>query len=120
MAAATMFRCVNESDIHSGLEIPWEMTMIGSDIDSRTLTLMNMALDQVCSGIAGGGDHAMRKRAAKQIMRCAKSGPATLSALIEAGQHGLDRTAVAKTSAPDQVSRPLSDRIKAMQRVRTT
>jgi hypothetical protein len=63
--------------------------MIEGRFDTRTLTLMNAALDRVCEKIPRGEEHAVRKRIAKQIIKCAKSGKTTLSDLTAAGQRAL-------------------------------
>jgi hypothetical protein len=63
--------------------------MIEGDFDTRTLTMMNAALDCVCEKIPRGEEHAVRKRIAKQIIKCAKSGKTTLSDLTAAGQRAL-------------------------------
>jgi predicted MarR family transcription regulator len=63
--------------------------MIEGDFDTRTLTLMNAALDCVCEKIPRGEEYAVRKRIAKQIIKCAKSGKTTLSELTAAGQRAL-------------------------------
>ena len=63
--------------------------MIEGDFDTRTLTMMNAALDRVCDNIPRGEEYAVRKRIAKQIIKCAKSGKTTLSDLTAAGQRAL-------------------------------
>ena len=63
--------------------------MIEGDFDSRTLTMMNAALDCVCEKVPRGEEYAVRKRIAKQIIKCAKSGKTTLSDLTAAGQRAL-------------------------------
>jgi predicted MarR family transcription regulator len=63
--------------------------MIEGDFDTRTLTMMNAALDRVCEHIPRGEEYAVRKRIAKQIIKCAKSGKTTLSDLTAAGQRAL-------------------------------
>jgi hypothetical protein len=50
---------------------------------------MNAALDRVCEKIPRGEEHAIRKRIARQIIKCAKSGKTTLSELSAAGQRAL-------------------------------
>jgi hypothetical protein len=62
---------------------------INGDFDSRTLANMNVALDRVCETTAHGEDHAVRKRVAKQIIKCARRGKTTLTELTAAGQRGL-------------------------------
>ena len=57
--------------------------------NSRTLANMNVALDRVCEKAAHGEEHSVRKRVARQIIRCARSGKTTLSELTAAGQRGL-------------------------------
>lgn len=63
--------------------------MVEGDFDSRTLTMMNAALDCVCEKVPRGEEYAVRKRIAKQIIKCAKSGKTTLSDLTAAGQRAL-------------------------------
>jgi hypothetical protein len=60
--------------------------MIESDFDRWILANMNAALDRVCEKIPRGEEHAVRKRIAKQIVKCAKSGRTDLSDLTAAGQ----------------------------------
>jgi hypothetical protein len=50
---------------------------------------MNVALDRVCGKAAHGEEHLVRKRVAKQIIKCARSGKSTLGELTAAGQRGL-------------------------------
>jgi hypothetical protein len=69
--------------------------MIEGKFDSRTLANMNVALDSVCEKASHGEDYAVRKRVAKQIIRCASSGKTTLSDLTAAGQRALIKVAVA-------------------------
>jgi len=57
--------------------------------NSRTLANMNVALDRVCEKAANGEEHSVRKRVARHIIRCARSGKTTLSELTAAGQRGL-------------------------------
>jgi hypothetical protein len=63
--------------------------LIDGAFDSRTLANMNVALDRVCEKAAQGEDHAVRKRIARQIVKCARSGKTTLGELTAAGQRGL-------------------------------
>jgi hypothetical protein len=70
--------------------------MIEGKFDSRTLAAMNAALDQVCAETRGGEDHAVRKRIAREIVRCAETGHTTLDVLIAAGRHGLVRPVAAR------------------------
>jgi hypothetical protein len=63
--------------------------LIEGAFDSRTLANMNVALDRVCEKAAHGEDHPVRKRVAKQIIKCARSGKTTLGELTAAGQRGL-------------------------------
>ena len=62
---------------------------IEAGFDSRTLANMNVALDRVCEKAAHGEDHSVRKRVAKQIIKCARSGKTSLGELTAAGQRGL-------------------------------
>jgi len=63
--------------------------MIDGAFDSRTLANMNVALDRVCGKAAHGEEHPVRRRVAKQIIKCARSGKTTLGELTAAGQRGL-------------------------------
>jgi hypothetical protein len=63
--------------------------LIEGAFDSRTLANMNVALDRVCEKAAHGEDHAVRRRVAKQIIRCARGGKITLGELTAAGHRGL-------------------------------
>ena len=63
--------------------------LIDGAFDLRTLANMNVALDRVCEKAAHGEDHAVRKRVARQIVKCARSGKTTLGELTAAGQRGL-------------------------------
>ena len=63
--------------------------MIEGDFDRWTLANMDAALDEVCRNVPRGEEHAVRKRIARQIIKCAKSGRTTLSELTAAGQRAL-------------------------------
>ena len=63
--------------------------MIEGDFDRWTLANMDAALDEVCQNVPRGEEHAVRKRIARQIIKCAKSGRTTLTELTAAGQHAL-------------------------------
>jgi hypothetical protein len=63
--------------------------LINGAFDARTLANMNVALDRVCETAARGEDHAVRKRVAKQIVKCARHGKTTLGELTAAGARGL-------------------------------
>jgi hypothetical protein len=73
--------------------------MIESDFDRSTLAMMDAALDRVCEKIPRGEEHAVRKRIAKQIIKCAKSGKTTLSELTAAGQRALIGIAASRSVA---------------------
>ncbi|MGY4574254.1 hypothetical protein QA639_39515 [Bradyrhizobium pachyrhizi] len=69
--------------------------MIEERFDSRTLFAMNAALDRVCADAAHGEEHDTRRRVARYIIKCAKSGRTTLSELTEAGQQALAKATAA-------------------------
>ncbi|WP_407168302.1 hypothetical protein [Bradyrhizobium sp. ORS 111] len=69
--------------------------MIEEKFDSRTLAIMNAALDHVCADALRGEEHATRKRVARYIIKCAKSGRTTLTELTEAGHQALVKVAAA-------------------------
>jgi predicted MarR family transcription regulator len=80
--------------------------MIESDFDRSTLAIMDAALDRVCEKIPRGEEHAVRKRVAKQIIKCAKSGKTSLSELTAAGQRALIRVAASRSVA--RAKRPMA------------
>ena len=69
--------------------------MTEGKFDSRTLANMNVALDRVCQMTPHGEDYAVRKRVARQIVKCASGGKTTLNDLTAAGQRALIKVAVA-------------------------
>ena len=80
--------------------------MIEGDFDRWTLANMNAALDEVCAQIPRGEEHAVRKRIAKQIIKCAKSGKTTLGELTAAGQRALaEITASRGAGSPEMMHR---------------
>jgi hypothetical protein len=69
--------------------------MIEGKFDSKTLAKMNVALDRICEQMQHGERHSVRKRVARQIIRCAESGETTLADLIAAGERALSELAPA-------------------------
>ncbi|MCA6123252.1 hypothetical protein J6500_15305 [Bradyrhizobium sp. WSM 1704] len=69
--------------------------MIEERFDSRTLAIMNMALDRVCRATPHGEEHATRRRVARYIIKCAKSGRTTLTELTDAGYQALAKVPAA-------------------------
>jgi hypothetical protein len=69
--------------------------MIAGKFDSKTLARMNAALDRICEQTQHGERHSVRKRIARQIIRCAESGQTTLTELIAAGERALSDLATA-------------------------
>ncbi len=70
--------------------------LIDGAFDSRTLATMNIALDRVCQVAVHGDKYPVRKRIARRIIRCARSGKTTLSELTIAGERALRMIAPAK------------------------
>lgn len=66
------------------------MTIDGS-IEPRVQANMDVALERVCGKTPYGEQHDVRKRVAKAILQCAKSGKTTLGTLTEAGERALWR-----------------------------
>jgi hypothetical protein len=81
--------------------------MIEGDFDRSTLATMNAALDRVCEKIPRGEAYAVRKRIAKQIIKCARNGKTDLSDLTAAGQRALIKVAVSRP-----VARPEKDIVR--------
>jgi hypothetical protein len=63
--------------------------LINRAFDRRTLINMQVALDRVCETAEHGESHAVRKRIAEHIIRCARHRKTTLDELTAAGQRGL-------------------------------
>ncbi len=63
--------------------------LIEGAFDSRALANMNIALNRVCEKVIGGEKHSVRKRVAKQIVKCARDGRTTLGDLTAAGRRAL-------------------------------
>lgn len=63
--------------------------MIDEKFDARTLANMTVALNRVCDENARGEEHHVRKRVARQIIKCARSGKTTLGDLVAAGRRAL-------------------------------
>jgi hypothetical protein len=70
--------------------------LIDGAFDSRTLANMNVALDRVCNVATRGEQYPVRKRIARRIISCARSGKTTLAELTMAGERALLRIAPAK------------------------
>jgi hypothetical protein len=63
--------------------------LIEGEFDPRTFANMQVALDRVCEMAEHGESHAVRKRIAMHIVRCARHGRTTLDDLTAAGERGL-------------------------------
>jgi predicted MarR family transcription regulator len=70
-----------------------EAAVIEGTFDARTLARMNLALDRVCQTIADGETHAVRKRVARRIIKCARRGKTSVEELTSAGQRAIARFA---------------------------
>lgn len=73
--------------------------MIEANLDARTLANMTHAFNRVCDQMVLDEEHPIRKRVARQIIKCARSGRTNLGDLIAAGRRGLIGV-VASTSKP--------------------
>ncbi|WP_291711392.1 hypothetical protein [Bradyrhizobium sp.] len=52
---------------------------------------MNLALERVCQTVIGGEAHSVRKRVARRIIKCARSGKTTVEELTNAGERAVMR-----------------------------
>jgi hypothetical protein len=60
--------------------------LIADSFDQRTLANMELALERACKMLPiGGQHHKARRRIARRILECAKSGERTLGGLTDAG-----------------------------------
>ena len=61
--------------------------------DERTQANLDVVLDEICSQLDHGGDHASRKFIAKQLIQAACGGKTTLSELTSVGRRALSQLA---------------------------
>jgi hypothetical protein len=60
--------------------------MIADSFDARTLANMEIALERACDALGSeSAKHHIRRRIARNILRCAKNGDMTLNGLTAAG-----------------------------------
>ena len=60
-----------------------------TNLDGRTTANLEVALERVCSGLPGGGDHETRKHVAEKLLQAAESGIKNLGELEAVGQQAL-------------------------------
>jgi hypothetical protein len=65
--------------------------MIDGSFEPRVQANMDVALERVCGKTPYDQRHDVRKRVARAILQCAKSGKTTLGALTEAGEKAIWR-----------------------------
>jgi predicted MarR family transcription regulator len=73
--------------------------MIEGTFDAPTLARMNLALESVCQTVVGGEAHSVRKRVARRIIKCARSGKTSVEELTSAGQRAVMRFARSDSAA---------------------
>ena len=66
--------------------------MIAESFGERTIAHMEIALDRVCTNLPQGGDHEARRKIARAILACAKSGDVTLNGLTAAARRAAGKT----------------------------
>lgn len=59
------------------------------EFDELTKGNMDVVLDEICSELPNGGDHASRKFVAEQLMQAARAGKTSLSELTYVGRRAL-------------------------------
>jgi hypothetical protein len=60
--------------------------MIAQSFDSRTLAIMEVALERACKSLSTGAEeHEARRHIASRILECAEGGDKTLGGLTRAG-----------------------------------
>jgi hypothetical protein len=70
-----------------------------ANLDERTRTKMDVALEEACRELPHGGDHALRKRIALKLLQSARSGNTTLSGLSAVARMALTEARKRKKSA---------------------
>jgi hypothetical protein len=63
-----------------------------TSFDPRTTTNLEVALERVCHGLPGGGDHETRKRVAEKLLQAAEGGHKSLGELEAVGRQALHAT----------------------------
>jgi hypothetical protein len=79
------------------------------DFSPRTLANMEIALDRACANIPGAEKHRSRRYIADRIIKCARKGNRSLTALTQAGEIAateLRKRAAAKAKVRSPVSDP--------------
>ncbi|HLZ05584.1 MAG TPA: hypothetical protein VKR55_25970 [Bradyrhizobium sp.] len=64
-------------------------------LDDRTKANLDVALEEACRDLPHGGDHALRKRVALQLLQSARKGNTTLGGLC-----AVARTALIEATRP--------------------
>jgi hypothetical protein len=76
----------------------WPGNRLMSEIDDRTIMIMDVVLEEVFKSAPHGGDHESRKRVAKKLMQSAKKGNVTLDGLRAVGRDALQQLSARKSA----------------------
>ena len=68
-------------------------------LDDRTRSKLDVALEDPCRNLPHGGDHALRKKVAEQLLRAARKGNTTLDGLSIVARNALIEATKQKKSA---------------------
>jgi hypothetical protein len=71
-----------KNDIQSTDASQSDMSLIAESFDAKTFANMAIALERVCTNVAGSEKHGTRRHLAGRIAQCAGSGNRGLAALI--------------------------------------
>lgn len=70
-----------------------------SELDGRTMTFLDLALEEACRELPHGGDHALRKKVAQKLLQRAREGDNTLSELVTVARIALVQATSRRNSA---------------------
>jgi hypothetical protein len=90
--------------------------MIEDNFDSRTMANMTVALERVCGANPHGEEHQLRKRVAREIIKCARAGRTTLGDLVAAGRRALISVATSTAKSGTERRRSQLHRVQASDR----
>ena len=69
-----------------------------AELNDRTRANMDVALEEVCRALPNGGEHAVRKRVAQELLRSAQEGKTTLGDLSFVARTALAELTKRKTA----------------------
>ena len=69
------------------------------ELDARTMTFLDLALEEACRELPHGGDHALRKEVTQKLLQSAREGNNALNDLVTVGRIALSQATNSRKSA---------------------